>query len=210
MSTSNLIRWSGVALMLGSIGGLAHVFTHPPGETAQDALAAGWAFSHWVGFAGSVLTMLGFVGLYARQVHRMGWLGLIGFILAFVGTFISGAINLVGSYLSPVIARHAPTWLEAESPIFSASGALAAFVLQGIGFVFGYILLAIASLRAGMLPRGASWLVIIGILVASGDPLSHIIGIVGVTLFSLGLAWMGYALWSGMGETVRQPQPVGS
>jgi hypothetical protein len=35
MSATKLIRWSGMALMLGGILFAAHEITHPPGETAS-------------------------------------------------------------------------------------------------------------------------------------------------------------------------------
>jgi hypothetical protein len=37
MSTTKLIRWSGLSLMLGGAAFAVHLITHPPGETAQYA-----------------------------------------------------------------------------------------------------------------------------------------------------------------------------
>ena len=79
-------------------------------------------------------------------------------------------------------------------------------ILASLVFGVGYILLGVAIVRAGVLPRGA------GILLAVGGPVvafSPPIGIqavliVGHTLFGLGLAWAGYALWT---STKREHSP---
>ena len=71
-------------------------------------------------------------------------------------------------------------------------------ILAILVFSVGYILLGTAIARAHVLPRGA------GILLAVGGPIvafSPPIGIqpvliVAHTLFGVGLAWAGCALWS--------------
>ncbi len=89
MSTAKVIRWGGLALMLGGIGFAVHLITHPPGETAPYAFYALWVPSHLLGGIASLLIALGLVGLYLRQSENVGVLGLIGFVLAYAGTTLA-------------------------------------------------------------------------------------------------------------------------
>src|SRR5713101_6516260 len=92
MSTAKLIRWSGLLLILAGITLAVHYGTHPPGETAQYALYPLWVPSHWLGGIAYLLIPLGLVGLYGRQSEKAGLLGLVGFIVTFVGcTLAAGA-----------------------------------------------------------------------------------------------------------------------
>ena len=65
-------------------------------------------------------------------------------------------------------------------------------------FSIGYILVGVAAARAGVLPRGAGILLALGApLVAFSPPIGvQAVIIVGHTLFGVGLAWLGYALWA--------------
>ena len=97
----------------------------------------------------------------------------------------------------PFLASQAPALLKGSLP----SGLIAFFIVGGLlGFVGG-ILLGIATLRAAVLARWASLLLIVGaVLTFAGNFLLPIIGTVGVVLFLIGLAWLGFGVWS-----YRQP-----
>ena len=142
---------------------------------------------------------LGLVGLYARQVEKAGWLGLVGFVLAFIGTGLVEIILFMVSTIIPFLAAAAPTNFAqvVTPPPFWAP----VFVM---GFGLGYILFGVATMRAGVLPRWSGLLLIIGVsffMISEAllfDPtLSHVIVTIGDVVFGLGLAWAGHALWSG-------------
>lgn len=75
-------------------------------------------------------------------------------------------------------------------------------LLNEASFGGGIVLFAVATMRARVYPRLAGLLVIIGIVLylASWVPpdrmLSHGIALASNLTFGLGIAWMGYALWS--------------
>src|SRR6266702_1348173 len=83
------IRWSGASLMLGGILLAVHSFTHPGGETARYTFDPLWVPSHVIGAVAYLLIPLGLIGLCARQSEKMGLLGLLGFVLTFVGGTLS-------------------------------------------------------------------------------------------------------------------------
>jgi hypothetical protein len=73
-------------------------------------------------------------------------------------------------------------------------------------FSVGYVLLGIAIIRAGVLPRCAGILLAVGGLIVAFPPPIGIPAVlaVGHALFGLGLAWSGYTLWNG---AEQEPNP---
>lgn len=212
MFTANLIRWSGLIAMLGGVLFPVAALIHPNGEDLASVNMPNWVPAHLMGLLSVTLMHLGLLGLYACQVEQAGWLGLIGFVLAFVGGAFASTIQYVTSTAIPLIAAHAPALFDQAMtpPPFAPP----VFVL---GFVLGHILFGFATLRAGILPRWSGWLVIIGMVLfflgevaflAQNLPAPalqqafeiirklHVIVLLGDAAFGLGIAWMGYALWS--------------
>ncbi len=190
--------------MLGGIALVVHYLTHPQGETPQYILNVAWVPAHLIGSFAWVLVLIGLVGLYARHSERLGRLGSIGFILAFAGgVFRPGELLFVGTVTGPLIATQDPGILD-------RGGLLYFPLLLTVGLItviygFGYFLIAIASVRAALLPRWATWLVIIAVPLALGIFFLFAIGNVAGILFSFGLVGWGYALWSGEGAAQTLP-----
>lgn len=123
---------------------------------------------------------------------------MLSFGLSFIGTALVGSILVVSATLIPLIAAEAPA-------IFEQAIALPAFLLPVfvLGFGLGYILLGMATMRAGVFPRWSGLLLIVGVSLfmiseaALFDrTLSHVLVTVGDVLFGLGWVWIGYVLWS--------------
>src|SRR5713226_2369899 len=164
MSTSNLIRWSGLALILGAAALAVHFITHPPGEPAQYVAYPLWAFSHWLAGIAWLLILFGLMGVYARQAEKVGLLGLIGFILAVLGIAVeAGGVIILGAILQPFIAAQQPGWLDLKGPLTTLPAFRLTFNLMSLAVVAGFLLLGIATLRAAVLPRLGAWLVILAV-----------------------------------------------
>lgn len=198
MSTTNLIRWSGLASMLAGVLYAVAAFLHPVGEDLAGVNNPTWVPAHFLYWVSAILMQLGLVGLYARQAEKIGWLGLAGFVLAFIGTALVLSIFFLTTAGLPLIAAEAPA-------IFDQAMASPAFivVMLVLGYILGYILFGVATMRAGVLPRWAGLMLIIGssfFLISEtglvGGTLSHMIVTIGDVVFGLGLAWMGYTLWT--------------
>ncbi len=178
--TTAWIRRSGLlAIAAGSYMVLAP-FVHP--ESPQSAA---WVPIHLLGFAALAAIQLALVGIFARQIQRAGPLGVVGFLAAFFGT--------------------AMMLLEGREHLFShdfgegTPAGLWQLVATALVFSIGYVLLGIAVVRAGVLPRGAGILLAIGgPIVAFSPPIGiQVVLVVGHALFGLGLMWSGYALRAG-------------
>ena len=99
--------------------------------------------------------MLGLVGLYSSQSEPAGFLGLLGFLVAFLGTaLVSGALWFE-LFITPSLAVEAPDLAEAEL-------GLAGFAIPFLLVVVGWVLFGAATLRARVYPRLAAALLIVG------------------------------------------------
>jgi hypothetical protein len=206
MSSSNLIRWSGLAALVGGVLLIilsileSVLFGSQPDSAAVPSSA--WIVVEIVFIVAELLTILGLVGLYVRQAEQAGVLGLIAFLVAFTGTVMVSGIEWGSAFMAPWLTETAPPGLlDAEPTGVFVAGILLTFVL----FALGYFLFGLASLQAGVLPRGAAVLLMVGAV------LSLVMGFIEfgfeVVVFGAGMAWMGHALWSGSDATERASIP---
>ena len=165
-----------------------------------DLRTSGWVILLVLALMGSMLIFLGLVGLYARQVAETGVLGLIAFLVAFIGMTLFVGMIWTFTFVVPSLAEAAPELLDADP-----SGLLAAgFILTLVLFTLGWLLFGLASLQAGLLPRGAAVLLMIGAVLSF--VLSFLELPFGEVVFGVALAWMGYAVWAGAGEQATEPR----
>jgi hypothetical protein len=146
-------------------------------------------------------------------VEKVGWLGLAGYLAFSLFLLVTIAWTFAEAFISPVLATEAPTFVEGFLGIVSGQpseislGALPTLYLSAGAFVLlGCLLFGIATLRAGTLSRWAAG------LFAFGGPASAVV----VSLLpheyeryaalpiGIGLAWLGYSLWSDRREDASE------
>jgi len=137
----------------------------------------------------SLLLLLSLPAMYARQAQTTGWLGLIGHAL-----LQSGLLLLV------LVA--APALLFPSLKLAPGEN-LVAFLL-GIALTLGLLLTGVATVLAGVYPRGAGILLLAATVgfffdFFVAEFLPPLAGQVGSAFFgvllALALAWIGLALW---------------
>ncbi len=79
---------------------------------------------------------------------------------------------------------------------------VAALAIFAPGFVLGWVLFGVATLRTQVYPRASAMLLIAGALILL-LPL-----LLGGIIFAVALAWMGWVLFTGRDETAPQPTRV--
>src|SRR6266699_2392177 len=215
MKTSNLIRWSGLALMIGGILGAVGLVIHPLSETASDVAGSLWVPAHLLAFVSTIPLIFGLVGLYARQAEEAGRSGLLGFALTLIGAISEGMELLwIEVIIFPFLVANDPALYDS---LRSSSAYLVALALSFLLFFGGWITFGAAMVRAAVLPRWTVWLVIMAVIPAivllgvatasglsgSGSPTILIFNIVGIVL-SLSFVGWGYALWSDKRQTTAQ------
>ena len=188
MSSVQLLRLAGLAaLAAGILSAIGDVMSLVVDLEAVDAAAnASQGIVYGFYLVGTALLLLGLVGLYASQSRAAGMLGFVGFLLAFVGTALTAGAIWFEVFVTPDLAARAPDLTTAEL-------GFAGFVLSFLLAAFGWLLFAIATLRAGAYPRPAAMLLVAGALV-SFVPLFVQVPATGLVL-SVAVAWIGFLLW---------------
>jgi hypothetical protein len=199
MSSARLMRWSGLALMLaGLLIAIATLF-HPSDADPHGFQSVAWTPVHALLIVGAILSLFGLIGLYRAQAARAGALGLAGFVLGLIGTALVVAVLVIDAFVLPVLAADSAgrVLLDPAGPLFAGALGLV-FLLMGVTFALGTILLGFATARASVLPRWAGALILAGgPLLGFTPPLPTSAGIVGALLLGAGYLWAGYAIWAG-------------
>ncbi len=197
MTTSNLVRWSGLAAIASGVSLVVAEFVTLSFfgyDFSTTATTGAYVLYSLLIMITGVLLPLGLVGLYARQSEASGPLGLVGFVMAFAGTVLVAGFFWASAFIAPVLAIEAPELLAVRS--------LPGFFRSFIVFGLGWLLFGVATLRAGVYPRVAAVLLIGGaVLTVIRLPLTSVV-------LGAAVAWMGYVLFTGRGVSTRQSQRV--
>lgn len=202
MTTSNLIRASGLSAALSGILFIIIQPIHPPEELASVTTDA-WAIVHYLTIAMCLLGLFGIAGLYARQAKETGPLGLAGFLLLSLWLVLTTALTFVEAVILPQLTVDAPTFVEGFLALSSGSGSEislgaleAAGPVSGVLYMLGGLLLGIAMFRAGIVPRWAAALLAVGAVSSlAAALLPHELGRLAAAPVGLSLAWLGIAQW---------------
>ena len=129
--------------------------------------------------------VLALVAIYEREAQSAGWLGLIGFGAALLGTIFMAGDWWYEAFAVPRIAEVAPELIATFVGGRLLMGGVASFALLGIGWV----LFGAASLRARVFPTAISAAITIGGLL-SGIPIG-LAYLTGGVILGLAIAWLG-------------------
>ncbi len=202
-TAANLIRWAGLSAVLAGICYVVVGLFHPP-NIVSSVTTPQWAIVHTVAIAMSFFGLLGLTGIYARQAKESGWLGLAGYILLSLWLVVIAGFTFVEVLILPSLATASPAFVESWLGMFNGSaGAMdlgvlpMVWTLSGPVYLLGGLLFGIATIRAGILSRWAAGLLAVGTLLA---PVAALLPLeiqpkIAIPV-GLGLAWLGYALWS--------------
>jgi hypothetical protein len=180
VSSSDLIRWGGIAAM---VAGGAYVL-----EAIVFAVSPGGALQGLISLVAVLLTAAALVGFHALQKENYGHIGRGGFYTSIAGALVQGLAVVVsllsgGGYL--------------EGPL---AGTL--FPIGFLVLMVGLILYGAATLQARVLPRWCG----IGFIIFGPSafvPWEYSVVIPGLLLLAL-----GYVLWSRRGTPPEYPSRV--
>jgi len=207
VSPSNLIRLSGLALVLSSvlfvITGLIQMYLL---FDPASYLAVFGLISPITLVAGS-LVVLGLIGLYARQREAAGILGLVAFLATFFGSAFVVGVYWYNSFVVPSIAP-----MEFESFEFFETERWApygpALIVAYELLYLGWLLIGVTMLRTRFFPRPAAALLIVvslaGGIISATQPagglpdfdnaLSYVSVLINILFYAI-IAWLGFVLW---------------
>ncbi len=201
MYSSDLIRWSGLAAILGGtlllISDLLSL-TVFSGDLTEIATTDAYLADGGTRLLAGVLLLLGLVGLYARQSEASGVLGLGAFLIAFAGTTLILGTWWTNTFVAPSLATEAPAFLEAGPTGVLGVGFTLSFALGALG----WLLFGLVSLRARVYPRAAVVVLMVGAVLAFAPlPISGVV-------LQVAIAWLGLVLFSQREASAQQPERV--
>lgn len=201
MHPSDLIRWSGLATILG--GALLLIsdllsLTVTSGSLSQLATTTSYAVDSGTRLLAGILLLLGLVGLYARQSAASGALGLVAFLAAFAGTALAFGTWWTNAFVAPSLATEAPALLDAGPTGALGFGFTLSFALTALG----WLLFGLVSLRARVYPRAAVGVLVVGAALTFA-PLPG-----SAVVLEVAIAWLGLVLFLQKEAPVGQPERV--
>jgi hypothetical protein len=213
ITARGIARWAGLSAVVAGLLFVAIQPLHPP-DTLASVSTPAWAQIHYLTLVMEVLFVFGIAGIYARQVEQAGWFGFAAFVILTLGLAMTAALGFVEAFVQPLVADTDPAFVQAMlglvegQPTGTDLGALATiFAAHNAFFILGTVLFGLATFRANVLPRWTSALFAFSLLISV-----PVVGMLGAPRLAavpigLGLAAMGYALFTERREPVAAPSP---
>lgn len=113
----------------------------------------------------AALSLVGITGMFIRNRHRFGILGLSGYVLFSIGYLAMFGIQCIVGYVLPTVARTSPGYVQDVLDAAVGKGSTGdignmqhLLLVAGMGYAIGGLLFGIALFRARILARWASLL----------------------------------------------------
>lgn len=152
MTVLGYIRAGGLLLIVSGLAlGYSYV-SHPELMPPEVIAAPPWLLIHALFAVSLVLGLLGTTALYAVTALRCGRLGLIGFVLLFIGMMMIFGLDYYEVFIAPFLAQNYPAVIEDWGAGDTMGMVAFAFPLSGLLTVTGYALLGAAWARARIVP----------------------------------------------------------
>jgi len=157
-----------------------------------------WVWINAIGVIGALTGLLGQAGIYVIQISTPSGFSSIGFYIASAGTALLIGTMLWDTILWPILVKRDERLLDFQGPIYTSKTFFPFFIVAGLIYSVGYILVGIGIIKASVFPT------VVGYLMAIGAPtfgLGSMFGkyqvyprTVGVTLISVSLIWIGFVM----------------
>ena len=192
---------SGIALIIGSVGGIITMAIHPtagglltPAQIDRLALVSGVA--HGIAIVSAVVLFLGACGLFKEIAaqDRIAFAGLITFALACIAIFVAATVS---GFIVPATMKHMARdaanmhmWQVVIDGIFQINQAFAQ--IYSVAASTAVILWSISVLRNGGLGRS---LAVYGCIISSLIIVGVGIGHLRLNVHGMAMVWLGQAIW---------------
>jgi hypothetical protein len=203
ITSDSVIRATGpFAILAGLIfAGIQPI--HPP-DFVASVTTTPWATILTFKFVMCLFFIVGVTGLYLRQMSSAGWLGLAGFVLFAASWWLQTGYVFTELFVLPPLAAVSPELVDSFLSIVNQHpGSLdigqfgTVYNIVGLLYLLGGILLGIATLRAGVLPRIPSALLALAALATPAAALlPHELQRYAAVPMGIAFIWLGFALWS--------------
>jgi hypothetical protein len=215
-TTSELLRWTGLAAMAAAVifAGIQPI--HPP-DLLASVTTTSWAIIIGLKLVMCLLFLVGIAGIYVRQADRAGWLGFAGFAMLTLSWWLQTGYVFIDAFVLPVLVGPAPGFIDSflgmvnpASPVTMDIGPMGTvYAAVGILYMLGGLLFGIATVRAGVLPRApAILLAVAAVLTPLAVLLPHEIQRLAAVPVAVAVGWLGYAVWTSPKAATAEVDPA--
>lgn len=203
MTASTLMRFAGISAVLAGLSFIIVGMFHPV-NVPEAVTTATWINVNIVATAMGFFGLFGMAGLYARQAEKSGWLGLAGFLLFSLWLGLTIPFSFVEAFILPRLAAELPKFVAGFLRMYNGIpseldlGVIPTLLtISNPMYLFGLLLFGIATFRAGVLPRWAGALFVVGAILAPVSALVIPPEYQAKVMIPNGLAmaWLGFALF---------------
>jgi hypothetical protein len=210
MSSAQLFRTSGLALVLGAVVFIVHIVLRSlltaGADPAMIARESPWVWINALGVAGAALVLLGLPAMYARMADVTGVSTFVGMVLLALSWLFFGVfLSLYAVLVVPWLADQAPSLLAPSSPL--PMGIIMAFIAGLLAQLLGTVLLAIPFVRGRVQPRwvgyalpAAALLAVVGNVIAPSGPsasvVMNLLSNLGPVVLLVALGALGARMWA--------------
>lgn len=209
MEKDTLLSRAGILNMIAGYLTAAFWYIHPDPRLTDMAarMTFQWKISYGIFLISLLFTLFGLIGIVIKQLEKEKSLGLAGFAAAFIGTAILIGAGTFEGFVSPVLVLKPATaaLLDPNGPLMMSLAPI--FLVGGMSFAVGYILIGISVLKAKLLPA------IPGMLVIASAPILGLSAFMpeaartaGCVVFGFSNVWLGYALWQEERKTSQKKE----
>lgn len=205
--STRFFRWAGIAAMAAGVLYLARQALHPA-DTLESVETTHWLIVQIFSMIMGLLAVIALTGICARQAHKVGALGFLGYLLFSAFFMISTALYFIEAFMFPALADIAPQYVEGLQGLVTGQatdvdlGAFpAAYGAAGVSYLLGGVVLGISIFRAGVLPKWAGALLALGAIVTLlTDLIPHPADRALAIPVGVAIIWLGWAMWRPAGK----------
>ena len=204
------LRLAGVLLLIGAVLTLVGIVAAIPADGIGSFNRPAWIVIHVLLLLGATFVLLGLPALYLRQATDVGPVGLLGFALLFtgflgIGFFVAAAQTVLLPWVydkgACTLGCHLLSTTDGPPLYFWF------WLVEALATFVGLILLGLATVRAGIFPATAGYLLTIaGVLAVplAFVSVSSIIALIPQVLALVAVSWMALGLLTDPSALMRR------
>jgi len=169
--TNKFFRWIGIAAMTAGALFIARQALHPS-DVLESVTTTRWLIVQVFSIVMGTLAVMSISGIYAKQAHKTGFFGFIGYLLFSAFFTIATALYFMEAFIFPTLVDIAPKYVEGLQGLVTSQPSTVdlgtfpvAYTVTGIAYLLGGVLFGISIFRAGIFPRWAGGLLAIGAII---------------------------------------------
>jgi hypothetical protein len=199
----NFFRVTGLANIISAVFLLSFWFLYaillPIDEVPTNyhllILDPDWLIVNGLGVMGFVLALVGLLGIFFKQFNDLTELGMLGFLITFVGQVLYNAGIYYETFIWPVLAESDPNLINlSNGPIYTNPVFSIMLLLAGILYVVGFLIFGYSMYKNQSFPKWAILLLLLGVVMFIPGFFPYLIRTLGIIAYAIGLIWVGYTL----------------